>query len=84
MLSAIGNASKSAQNHPKLPKFAKICPKTISLGNFEIPPKIQILMFLKAKSLCVEEARMHMLTVWIFNTIISGMSFLLSKKDLCW
>jgi hypothetical protein len=45
MLSAIGNAVESTQNCPKLPKFAKIYPKTISFGNFEIPPKIEILMF---------------------------------------
>jgi hypothetical protein len=37
MLLAIENATKSAQ----------ICPKTISLGNFEIPPKIEILIFFK-------------------------------------
>jgi hypothetical protein len=37
-----------------LPKTAKICPKTISLGNFEIPPKIEILMFFhETKSLYV-------------------------------
>jgi hypothetical protein len=46
MLSATPNAAKSAQNCPKLPKFAEICPKTISLRNFEMPPKIAILMFL--------------------------------------
>jgi hypothetical protein len=28
MLSATANAAKSAPNCPKLPKFAKICPKT--------------------------------------------------------
>jgi hypothetical protein len=32
---------------PKLPKTAKICPKTINLRNFEIPPKIEILVFFK-------------------------------------
>jgi hypothetical protein len=32
-----------------LPKPAKIYPKTISLRNFEIPPKIEILVFLKIK-----------------------------------
>jgi hypothetical protein len=36
-----------------LPKTAKICPNTISLRNFEIPPKIEILVFLKNKfSVC--------------------------------
>jgi hypothetical protein len=39
---AIVNAAQFAQNYPK---SAKICPKTISLRNFEIPPKIEILVF---------------------------------------
>jgi hypothetical protein len=47
MLSAIANAAKSAQIYPKLPKTAKICPKTISLRNFEMPPEIEILVFFK-------------------------------------
>jgi hypothetical protein len=38
---------------PNLPKIAKICPKTISLRNFEIPPKIEILVFLKNKNFYV-------------------------------
>jgi hypothetical protein len=45
MLSATVNAAEFAQNCPKLPKFAKIYPKTISL-----PPKIEILVFLKNKT----------------------------------
>jgi hypothetical protein len=49
MLSAIVNAAKSVQIYPKLPNFAKSCPKTISLRNFEMPPKIEILVFLKKK-----------------------------------
>jgi hypothetical protein len=51
MLSGTANVAKSAQNCPKLPKFAKICPKTISLRNFEMPPKIEILIFFKNKNL---------------------------------
>jgi hypothetical protein len=39
MLSTTANAAKSAQNYPKLPKFAQ-------RQNFEIPPKIEILVFL--------------------------------------
>jgi hypothetical protein len=38
---------------PKLPKTAqivKICPKTISSRNFEIPPKIEILVFYLKKN----------------------------------
>jgi hypothetical protein len=46
MLFATVNAAQSIQNYPKLQKFAKICPKTISLRNFEMPPKIEILVFL--------------------------------------
>jgi hypothetical protein len=34
-----------------LPKTTKICPKTISLKNFEIPPKIEILVFFKIKKI---------------------------------
>ena len=30
--------------YPKLPKIAKIYPKTISLKNFEMPPKIEFLV----------------------------------------
>jgi hypothetical protein len=48
MLSATVNAGKSAQNYPKLPKSAQ-------RWNFEIPPKIEILVFFKKKILCVEE-----------------------------
>jgi hypothetical protein len=42
MLSTTAMATESAQNCPKLPNFAKIFPKIISLRNFEIPPKIEI------------------------------------------
>ena len=45
MLSATAIAPEFAQNIPKQPNFVKICPKTISLKNFEIPPKIQIIIF---------------------------------------
>jgi hypothetical protein len=47
MLSATANVAKSAKNCPKLPKFAEIYPKRISLRNFEMPPKIEILVFFK-------------------------------------
>jgi hypothetical protein len=44
------NLPKSAQNYPKT---AKICPKTISSRNFEIPSKIEILVFFRKKtSMC--------------------------------
>jgi hypothetical protein len=49
MLLDIDIAAKSAQISPKLPKFAEIYPKTISLRNFEMPPKIEILVFSKIK-----------------------------------
>jgi hypothetical protein len=47
MLSAIANEAKFAQIFLKLSKTAKMCPKTISSRNFEIPPKIEILVFPK-------------------------------------
>jgi hypothetical protein len=46
MLSATVNAAESAQNCPKLPKFAQ-------RQNFEIPPKIEILVFFKNKNFYV-------------------------------
>ena len=42
MLSTDANAAKIC---PKLPKTAKICLETISSRNFEISPKIEILVF---------------------------------------
>jgi hypothetical protein len=50
MLSATANAAKFTQNCLKLSKSTKICPRIISLKNFEIPPKIEILVcFLRKK-----------------------------------
>jgi hypothetical protein len=46
MLSATVNAANSAQNCQNLAKFAQ-------KRNFEIPPKIEILVFLKNKNLYV-------------------------------
>jgi hypothetical protein len=43
------NAVKSARNCPKLPEM----PKFAQRKKFEIPPKIEILMFLKNKNLYV-------------------------------
>jgi hypothetical protein len=52
-MSTTANATKAAQIHPKLPKSAKICLKTISLRNFEMPSKIEILVFFKNKNFSV-------------------------------
>jgi hypothetical protein len=43
MLSATACSANSVQICPKLPKFAK----PVQKWNFEIPPKIEILVFLK-------------------------------------
>jgi hypothetical protein len=51
MLSATVNAAKSAQNCPKLLKTAQICQNLPKDENFEIPPKIEILVFFKNKNL---------------------------------
>jgi hypothetical protein len=45
-LLATPNAANSAQNCPKLPKSAQ-------RQNFEIPPKIEILVFFKKKEIFV-------------------------------
>jgi hypothetical protein len=68
---------------PKLPNFAKICPKTISLRNFELPPKTEIFyLFPKKKLLYVEEVAKHLFTIWIFDATIFDMPFLLSENCL--
>jgi hypothetical protein len=46
MQSATANATNSAQICQNLPKFAQ-------KRNFEIPPKIEVLVFLKNKKICV-------------------------------
>jgi hypothetical protein len=84
MLSTTAIVAESAQSSPKLPKFGKMCPKTISLKNFEIPPKIEILTFFSKKNiLYVDDALKHVLTIWNFNKTIFCMLFLLSKNGLC-
>jgi hypothetical protein len=67
MLSTTVNVGKFAQICPKLPN-AKIC---------------QNLVFFKKKILYVEEALEHVSTIWIFNSRIFHMLFLLSKNGLC-
>jgi hypothetical protein len=59
-------------------------PKTAQRQNYEIPPKIEILVFYKIKkSLFIKEALEHVSTVWIFNPRIFHMLILLSKNGLC-
>jgi hypothetical protein len=76
MLSATANAAKSAQNCQNLPK-------SVQRQNFEIPPKIEILVFFIKIILQVEEALEHVSTVRIFNPNFFHMLFLLSENDLC-
>jgi hypothetical protein len=83
MLSSTAIAVEFAQNCPKLSNFVKICPKTISLRNFEIPPKIEILIIFQKNTLNVEDTPKHVPTVWISNTTIFCMPFLLSKNHTC-
>jgi hypothetical protein len=73
MLLAIANVAKCTQ----------ICPKTISSRNFEIPPKIEILVFFQKKLLSVEGALKHEHTIWIFNLRIFHMPFSMSKNGHC-
>jgi hypothetical protein len=51
MLSTIAIAAEIAHNCPSLPNFVKLCLKTISFRNFEIPLKIEILNFFGKKIL---------------------------------
>jgi hypothetical protein len=80
MLSATAYATKSAQNCPKLPKFAKICPK-MKLWN--TTRNRDFSFFQNQKFLHVEEALKHVFTSRIFNPIIFHMLLLLSKNGLC-
>jgi hypothetical protein len=69
-----------------LPKFAQNCqnlPKSTQRQNFEIPPKIEILVFFQKNILHIEEVLEHVFTIWIFNPRIFHMLFLLSKNGLC-
>jgi hypothetical protein len=83
MLSAIVNEAESAQICPKLPKFAKICPKTISLRNFEMPPKIEILVLSKIKnSMCRRSTRIYVHHLdFQYNNFLYV--FLIVKNGLC-
>jgi hypothetical protein len=72
-----------AQNCLKLPRIAKTYPKIINSRNFEIPPKIEILIFFKKKLPCVEGTSKHVHTIWIFNTRIFHTRFSMSKNGLC-
>jgi hypothetical protein len=56
----------------------KNCPKTISLRNFVIAPKIEVFIFIFIfKNPCVGEALKRMPTIRIFITRISLVPFLL-------
>jgi hypothetical protein len=54
MLSTIANATNLPKFTQNCPKSAKICLQISSSRNFEIPPKIEILVFFKKKkdSMC--------------------------------
>jgi hypothetical protein len=67
-----------------LPKIAKFCQKTTSLRNFEITPKIEILVYLFIFEIqCVGETLKYVPTIWIFIPKISPMPISLSKNGLC-
>jgi hypothetical protein len=49
-----------------------------------MPPKIEILVFLKKTILCIAKALEYDFTIWIFNTIIFYVFFIVkSKNGLC-
>ena len=83
MLATIAIAVESAQNCPSLPNSIKICPKTISMKNFEIPSKVEISIFFGKKQFQEKEDALKLvLTICIFNATIGGMPFLISKNAL--
>jgi hypothetical protein len=56
----VGACCQPLSMQQNLPKSAKIYPKTISLRNFEMPPKIEILVcFKKKKSTCRGSTRVY-------------------------
>jgi hypothetical protein len=57
MLSTSAIAAESAQNCPSLPHFVKIFPKTISLRNFEIPPKFEVIIIFWKRKVLVQRRR---------------------------
>jgi hypothetical protein len=70
------------QNLPKTAQNCQNLPKSAQRQNFEIPPKIEILVFLKNKNyMCREGTRacFHRLD---FQSRIFHMLFLLSKSGL--
>jgi hypothetical protein len=80
MLLAIANGEKIAQNCLKLQKSAQrqLIPK-----NLKYHQKLRFWRFSERKLQCVEGVPKHVPIVWIFNTIIFHMPFLLLKKNLC-
>jgi hypothetical protein len=50
MLLVTVSAAESVQNYQNLPKFAQ---KQLAWGKFEIPPKVEILVFFKSKNFYV-------------------------------
>jgi hypothetical protein len=83
MLSSTAIAVEFAQNCPKLSNFVKICLKTISLRNFEIPPKMEILIFFQKNTLNVEDtpkACAHYLD-FQYNNVLYAF-FIVQKRHL--
>jgi hypothetical protein len=73
-----------AVSHCQCSKFCPKLQKSAHTRNFEMPPKIKILVFFKNKKILrVEEALEHVSTIWIFNPRIFHMLFLLSKNGPC-
>jgi hypothetical protein len=64
-----------------LTKTTRIGPKKL-FKNFEIPPKIESLVFFKKMLPCVEGTPKHVHTIWISNTRIFHMPFSMSKNGL--
>jgi hypothetical protein len=69
----------TAQNYQILSKFVQ---RQLALGTLKYHQKLRFWFFSK-KIMYIENAPEHVLAIWIFNTTIFCMPFLLSKSGLC-
>jgi hypothetical protein len=75
MQSATANAANSAQNYPKLPKFAQ-------RRNFEMPPKIEIFFFKSKICTCRGGTRVYFHRLDFQYKNFSYAIFIVKKRPL--
>jgi hypothetical protein len=83
MLSATYNEALSIQNYPKLLEFVQIYLKPINLRNFEIPPKIEILVFFKKNHFLFKGSTKACLLLGFLIQEFFACQFNGTKRSLC-